>query len=119
MLILPHGMETEAGTGGDMPPDAVRSIEAAAVRLAPAGPKPAALGCKQFEAGKTAEDVVRRVLDLARRHPCEATFLEAQSAINELGRSPEGTAVVRRFVTPEVVGEIAARGCKGGPTHGA
>lgn len=119
ILILPHGFETESGAGDPPPADAGLYAARSAVSPVPRGSnKPASLGCKHFEDGKTPEEVIRKVIEIAKRHPGEAAFLEAQATINELSRSPEGAALVRKHVTPELVREIAAKGCGGGKNDG-
>lgn len=52
------------------------------------------------------EELMRVTFDKMVREPSQKTFQEAEIVINELGRSPEGSALFKRYLTPEYLQKL-------------
>lgn len=110
---LPNRLELGAGSA-ELPAEVktFASQQAAAVRNYSVDPKfwlPDWVR-QHIDQGGKPDGLIQKVIDRVRQNPHEATLLEAQAIFNELGRSAEGTALVRQQVSKEVVQDIARLG---------
>ncbi len=106
--LLPLKLELATGQPAAAPPDAMTSFakaQAARVRQYEVDPE---FWLPQWvrdhiDAKGHPDQLIQKVIDRVKANPGAKTLLEAQAVLNELGRSPEGTAAVKSAVTKDVI----------------
>ena len=106
--LLPLTLEVATGQAAAAPPAAMTSFasaQAARVRHYQVDPN---FWLPQWvrdhiDAKGQPDELIQKVIDRVKANPNANSLLEAQTVLNELGRSAEGTAVVRNSVTKAVV----------------
>lgn len=63
-----------------------------------------------IDAKGSPDDLIQKVMDRVKATPNAQSLLEAQTVLNELGRSSEGTAAIRNAVTKPVIRQAVQGG---------
>ncbi|TCK75045.1 hypothetical protein [Acidipila rosea] len=113
--LLPLKAELAAGHSAKTPPAAMTAFtrtQAARVRHYQVDPNfwlPAWVR-EHIDAKGKPDELIQKVIDRVKASPSARSLQEAQAVLNELGRSAEGTAAVRKALTKDVLRRVVQGG---------